>query len=386
MNEHRWSAPPGDEQRHEVGELAQWLFRDFPRVDQRRWAEAYLRGLLTTSGKKSVRRMGRTVCASETAWQSLHQIVNASTWRWEPVREHLADWWLRRCSARALVLAPVSIPKRGRQSVGVHRRFDPSSGRTLGCQWAMGLYLSTGEGAVPVDWRIQLPDRWSEDTLLRERACVPSTAGASSSHEMALDLLASQQRRTSSALPVLAEATTTEVRSFVTGLAACGRYFALSVPSRTPLTVSRWPLAYRARAKQEAETVSARQLVTTVTEPLSGGSATRPRIVPAGVRLPGCGPELRLISLPGPDGGPQRLWLTNMDHPRLAETAEFDTLHNTVDRCVEVMRECGLHDFEGRSFPGWHRHMSLVSAAAAHRVLREGSFSAEPVAAERKVS
>ncbi|SDP28356.1 SRSO17 transposase [Actinopolyspora xinjiangensis] len=386
MNEYRWSVPSEDEQHHEVGELAQWLFQEFPRVDQRRWAEAYLRGLLTTPGKKSVRRMGETVSTSETAWQSLHQVVNASTWRWEPVREHLADWWLRRRSARALVLAPVSIPKRGRQSVGVHRRFDPSNGRTLGCQWAMSLYLSTGEDAVPVDWRIQLPDRWSEDVRLRERACVPSTAGSRSPHEMALDLLASQQRRISSTLPVLAEATTTEVRSFVTGLAACGRYFALSVPSRTPLTVSRWPLAYRARAKQEAETVSARRLVTVATEPLSSGSATWPRIVPADVRVPGCRPELRLVSSSPPGGGPQRLWLTNMDHPRLAATAEFDTVRDTVDRCVEVMRECGLHDFEGRSFPGWHRHMSLVSAAATHRVLREGSFPVEPTGVARKAS
>lgn len=29
--------------------------------------------------------------------------------------------------------------------------------------------------------------------------------------------------------------------------------------------------------------------------------------------------------------------------------------------CLE--EDCGLLDFEGRSYPGWHHHMTLVSAA-----------------------
>lgn len=36
-------------------------------------------------------------------------------------------------------------------------------------------------------------------------------------------------------------------------------------------------------------------------------------------------------------------------------------------------RSLGLLDFEGRSYPGWHHHMALVSAAYAFRSLGDDS-------------
>ncbi|MFD0431908.1 hypothetical protein ACFQ60_46150 [Streptomyces zhihengii] len=35
----------------------------------------------------------------------------------------------------------------------------------------------------------------------------------------------------------------------------------------------------------------------------------------------------------------------------------------------DVQNELGLLDFEGRSFPGWHHHMTLASAAYLYRRL-----------------
>jgi SRSO17 transposase len=44
-------------------------------------------------------------------------------------------------------------------------------------------------------------------------------------------------------------------------------------------------------------------------------------------------------------------------------------LQGAVDTVAAMGEHHGIQDFEGRSFPGWHRHMTLVSAAYAYQRL-----------------
>lgn len=152
------------------------IFERLPRADQRRWAHVYTRGLLTTPGRKTVRRLAASVSDSATAAQALHQFVNASPWDWEPVRARLADWVVRRSGPRALLLGTAVLPKRGDRSCGVHRRFVPQEGRTVNCQVGIGAFLAADRATVPVDWRLLLPGAWSADPQVRDRARVPEDA------------------------------------------------------------------------------------------------------------------------------------------------------------------------------------------------------------------
>ncbi|MBW5485960.1 transcriptional regulator [Streptomyces bambusae] len=219
--------------------LARRLFRCLPRTDQRRWAGAYLSGLVTTPGKKSVRNMARSAGTFETASQSLHQIVNSSTWQWDPVRRELAAWCGERADVRALRMVPVVIPKRGECSAGVHRRFDPAGGRTLSCQLALGLFLVTDRGTVPVDWRLSLPGRWSEDDELRERARIPVGARSGLPSRLVLDLADTAAAHPATAgVPIVAEAeaeTPEEAARIIAGLAERDLGFAVSVPAAMPV-------------------------------------------------------------------------------------------------------------------------------------------------------
>ncbi|EST24048.1 hypothetical protein N566_25205 [Streptomycetaceae bacterium MP113-05] len=373
MNDRWGPRAPRADWRHGPQELTKWLFEDFPRTDQRRWAAAYLQGLLATPGKKSLRRMGSTVSASDTAWQSLHQIVNASTWPWQPVRNQLADWCARHARAHALVLAPVVIPKRGQQSAGVHRRFDPATGRTAGCQWALGLFLATDRGNMPVDWRLHLPDRWSDDERLRQRASIPKTERERTLLSLVTDVLDSRIARRRPSLPVVTEAATPgEASALAAALTACGRDFALAVPPETPLSAQRSVAAHRPWAPRpagEACRIPPCPGCPTTTEPPSAVPLPERQVAPARSHLTGCAPPMRRVPVRRRPGRPQRTWLTSMGGSRLAEATRLVALHDTVAHATEVMASCGLHDFEGRSFPGWHRHMTLVSAASAHRLL-----------------
>src|SRR4051794_29080320 len=149
--------------RYSVPAFADQLFEHLPRTDQRKWARAYLEALMTTRGKKTVRRLAASVSDSPTASQSLHQFVNASPWDWMPVRQEIARWAETRLTPQAWLLDFAVIRKRGEHSCGVHRRFDPATGRSATCQVGVGAFLANADAAVPVDWRLLLPGSWAND-------------------------------------------------------------------------------------------------------------------------------------------------------------------------------------------------------------------------------
>ncbi|WP_260475662.1 transposase [Streptomyces sp. WAC 06725] len=350
------------------------LFGHLPRTDQRRWAHAYLLALLTTEGKKSVRRLAAAVSDSPTASQSLHQFLNASPWDWNPVRREIARRAEASGPARAWILAPAVLPKRGGHSVGVHRRFCARAGRTVSCQLAMGMFLPVGDApappaastasvaaaadcgdsaAVSVDWRLFLPPQWAGDEELLRRNRIPA-AEATNPRPMwvhALDLVEAQAARTCSApAPVVADLSeySDSVR-LIEALARQGRDFVIAVPSATALA-------------------------TPATPGMPGDSGARPRLLqtaPTPVRVPGSHHTYRAFAEPGQNSArPNRIWITNMAHRRMGQLVGLARLHQLPAATLRALEtDFGLHDFEGRSFPGWHHHMTLSSAAHAYRAL-----------------
>lgn len=360
--------------------LTHRLFRDLPRADQRRWAASYVSGLLSTPGKKSVRNMGWSVCASGTAAQSLHQVVNESTWSWNAVRRELAGWCSERAEVRGWALARISLPKRGMYSAGVHRRFDAATGRTIGCQLGLGLFLLTDRGAVPVDWRLYLPEHWADDESLRRRARIPETVRGASPSRLLLDLAGAAERVGAEA-PLLADAeTVAEAEELVSGLGAFSGDWAVSVPAITP--VSTEPLS-GARAGWTADTgttaggqLNAGDLVrrlAAVAQVLPTPGEAELRLLPGLVHTQGAARPLRVIASwqPG-ERRPNRVWLTGLHRGRLQHIVPLLVRPGPAQEASDLLDDCGMRDFEGRSFPGWHRHMTLVAAACAKRLLGDG--------------
>src|SRR4051794_3577590 len=153
--------------------FAERVFEGLLRVDQRRWAQAYMQGLLTTPGKKSVRRLASAISPEPAVSQSLHQFVNASPWDWMPVRAELSRWVEQEMTPRAWVIGQAVLRKRGEHSCGVHRRFLASTGRSVTCQVGVGMFLSSYDHAAPVDWRLLLPGSWTKDPERRVRTRIP---------------------------------------------------------------------------------------------------------------------------------------------------------------------------------------------------------------------
>lgn len=388
-----------------LDEFTERLFGHLPRADQRRWARVYLQGLLTTPGKKSVRRLAASVTDSPTASQSLQQFINASPWDWDPARTELLRWVEERHTVHAWTIGQAAFPKRGEHSVGVHRRFDPDAGRIVNCQYGFGLFLALGAASAPVDWRLVLPENWSADPALRRRARISPEVAHQTPESLVLELIDSISARTSSVrAPVIADFSRLSGAAALIGtLARRGLDFLVSVPptlevsaaglthgaepARTPV---RTPLRTPVRRPPErtplrATTAGDFARLGNTSHPYAAqlaGPAGRPqrlRIHSGLVRLPGgetgvpgAHQTYRLFGerRPGPGlrGGP--VWLTNMSRHRMDDLLFLVRQSaQTAASLGTLADEFGLLDFEGRSFPGWHHHMTLMSAAFAYKAM-----------------
>ncbi|MYV39588.1 transposase [Streptomyces sp. SID1328] len=378
-----------------LADYSDGLFGYLQRADQRRWAEAYLRGLLATPGKKSLRRMAETVSASPTAAQSLRQFLNASPWDWAPARHEVIRRVGRALPVRAWSVDTVFMPKRGDHSVGVHRTFVPVAGRAFNCQQGVGIFLATDRGSVAADWRLVLPPDWTDDPARRRQARIPDAAEPQSAGDCALDLVLSLAAQVSHPLPpiVVDLPGSSDTLTALRGLGARDQKFVLAVPAGLHVE----PVAPSAdcgwRPEQPGLTTlpvgellrrTGRRRLHAAFEHRHGLPVRSVRVASSTARLAGPGPcfpdngqpVLRFFVTHLPTS-PGRIWATNALHCRVDALLDLVRLQPGAADSIRMMSdEHGLLDFEGRSFPGWHHHMTLVSAAHAYRRLGPASSEA----------
>lgn len=320
--------------------------------------------------------------------QALQQFVNQSPWDWQLIRESLARDVTMGLQPRAWVFQKVILPKRGSHSVGVARRFVPSVGRTINCQLGIGAFLAGDRRSVPVDWRLVLDGPWLRDVARRQRTKVPemATETSLSAHVLGMvDTLAQEWRLPPA--PVVADATSTaqEARSLARGLSERQVDFLLEISGSTEVTEApqlstlrpatprgaAYSRAGRALTAQECLTRAALGRPQLITVGGDRGRASSLHVVPAPVSLPDAPETYRLFTYRSP-AAPQetKVWLTNIVDRRLERVIGLILTQSRSEQDLGALEEhYGIRDFEGRSYPGWHHHMTLVSAAYAFDVL-----------------
>ncbi|GLZ36599.1 putative ISXo8 transposase [Actinokineospora sp. NBRC 105648] len=354
-----------------LDELCVSLFASLTRSDQRRSGMSYLRGLLLATGRKSMRNVAAAVDAPATE-QSMHHFISDSTWDWEPVRAALTDYLLAAAPPRAWVLRPLVIPKAGNDSVGVGKRFFPSMGQALNAQHAIGVWAASEDTSSPVNWRLHLPHAWLDDKRKRRRASIPAgTAQETMTDCLLAAYLEVVSRQGVPARPVVFDARCLDVPAVVRTLRAAGLPWLIRIGSNLRLSTAERGFPGRDRATVPAYQVvaaarTARRLVNWVDhEPVHTTRTDLAAAVPA--RLPGgAEPDLRVVGT-GQVGQswPAQLWLTDIGAPA-ATLLRLSKLVERVDRdALDIAENVGMRDFSGRSFAGWHRHVTLASAAHA---------------------
>ncbi|GAB2773254.1 IS701 family transposase [Streptomyces daliensis] len=102
-----------------------------------------------------------------------------------------------------------------------------------------------------------------------------------------------------------------------------------------------------------------------------GGAAAVPGVVPGRAVGAMARPGLCLLGeWEHPYRWPVRFWLTDLVGVPAGVLLRLTKLTRRVDRdLTEVADAVGVRDFEGRTFPGWHRHTTLTSVAHGAAVL-----------------
>lgn len=348
----------------DVTDLCEEILAGLSRSDQRRRGREYIRGLLFTRGRKSIRNIA-AISTEPAAEQALHHFVSDSTWDWMPVRRALTRHVTDVAQVCAWVLHPTFIPKAGTHSVGVGRKYSAGLGQSLNAQHAVGLWAATTDFAAPVNWRLHLHEDWLRDVHRRRRAAIPDDMVAQSLGACMVE--AYLELGVPPAELVVADAREMDAETVVRRLRAAGAPILVRVPAGLRLI----PVGGSAVESAGDLTATARR----DRRPVFGLAGKPPVLAcSVAVRLPSTRAHdpLLLVELRAPGGsGAGQLWLTSRIGMGLTELVSRSSLVRQVEHDLAVTGDrVGLRDFTGRSYRGWHRHVTLASAAhtllAAH--------------------
>jgi SRSO17 transposase len=399
------------------------MFDGFARADQRAKGELYVRGLLTDGQRKSMQPMAERLGVDH---QGLQQFITSSTWDYAAVRAKVARWAVGAIAPSAYVIDDSGFPKDGKSSPCVARMYSGTLGKKGNCQIGVSVQMVTDHASLAANWRLFCPASWDDATIddevaaqavraRRARAGIGEGVRHREKWRLALDCLDEMIGDWELAkLPVTADAAYGDATAFRAGLDERGLHYVVAV---TP-TASAYPgdatpevVPYSGRGRRpkpaypqpalslkDLAIAAGRGVLRQVTwrkgtkkSTDNPTAAMRSRFAAIRVR-----PANRTIPR-GPDGGlpacwllvewppgqpePTDYWLSNMP-----ETTPLKTLLRIAKirwRVEHDYRELkgglGLDHFEGRSFIGWHRHVTLAVVAQAFcTLLRSDPKAAAP--------
>ena len=356
----------------------------FPRRDQAASFVAYAEGLLSEERRKSIERMVlRQLDGDMNQVRRLQYFVADSPWSDPPFLERHWQAVGAALGTREgiLLVDTTDMPKQGVHSVGVARQYCGRLGKIDNCQAGVFVaYAGTG-GATLVHRRLFLTEAWTGDAAYaerRQRCGVPAEAtDFRTKPQLALEMLS--ELVADGSLParwVVCDEGYGRSGDFLDGVAALGLGCMAEVPTDTRLWLERPPtvvprtrprLAPGAPASLEARTIAAqlpadawtrRRVQEDSRGPVHADFAIR-RAVASRNGLPG--PDVWLVLRRNPGADRAKVFLGHA--PRRVTPARLARLTGTrwaIETCFQEGKQLlGLGDYEGRSWQGWHRHMTL---------------------------
>ncbi len=389
------------------------------RSDQKAAGELYVRGLLTDGRRKSMQPMAERLGVDH---QRLQQFITSSTWDYVAVRRNVARWFAGSQPVEALVVDDTGFAKDGAASPCVARQYSGTLGKVGNCQVGVSVHLVNERASCAADWRLFCPESWDDAALddpvaaagarrRRERAGVPGEVRHTEKWRLALEMIdemtgpagwgvLDQVTARGGARPVVvADAGYGEGPAFRLELEARGWRYVIAVKGATSArphgaVPAAWPYGGLGRPsvpRYRTAPVSLRQLAIAhadQVQPVTWRQGTRVtrgnpeaamtshflaiRVRPASRRIPrapdGSLPESWLLAEWPPEADePAGYWLSTLpeDTP-LAELVRLAKIRWRVEHDYrELKHGLGLDHFEGRSFTGWHRHVTLATLAQA---------------------
>jgi SRSO17 transposase len=147
----------------------------FARSEQRHRAHAYLQGLLSPIERKNGWQLAEA--AGEANPYGYQELLSRALWDADEVRDDLLDLVREKLTdpTAVVVIDETGFVKKGTKSVGVAPQYSGTAGKIGNCQMGVFLAYTTEKGHVLMDREIYLPREWTEDRERCKEAGVPET-------------------------------------------------------------------------------------------------------------------------------------------------------------------------------------------------------------------
>lgn len=368
------------------------------RAEQRRWSGVYLRGLMLDGKRKSIEPIAARLEDGDE--QGLQQFVNQSPWDERVVRSNLARAMCAEIEPEAWIVDDTGFVKKGRFSIGVTRQYSGTLGRVDNCQVGVSINAACDAASCPLDWRIFLPEAWDEDLERRGKAHVPDDVRHREKWRLALDMIDELGAWGLVAPLIAADAGYGEITAFRQGLDDREIPYVVQVKSTTsayPERARRERPAYQGMgrpptARYRTERSSLKELALRAGKRAAKGVTWREgsrgrmhsrflalRVRPANRELRAAATAVNaalpvrwlLAEWPSDADAPTDYWLSSLPPDTdLRTLVRLAKLRWRIEHDYRELKDAlGLDHFEGRSYRGWHHHVTCVSVAHAFLTL-----------------
>jgi SRSO17 transposase len=338
--------------------------RHFARSEPRRRAVGYLRGLLGDAGRKNGWQLAEFL--GDPTPDGVQHLLARADWDADAVRDDLIGYVGEHLGHPdgVLVVDETGFLKKGTKSVGVARQYSGTAGRVENCQVGVFLGYATKAGRALLDRELYLPKEWAKDAARRKAAGVPRAVRFATKLVLARRMI---ERALAAGVParwVTADAVYGADYAFRSALEGLGLGYVVGV--RSDFAV--WSGCRQVRAKRLPAEVpeGAWQRLS------CGAGAKGPRLY-----------DWALLPTNSLDPGTYARWLLirrGVSDPKavayfacggppgtaLRDLVRVAGLRWSIEECFELAKgDCGLDEYEVRSWVGWHRHVTLALFALA---------------------
>jgi SRSO17 transposase len=341
----------------------------------------YAEGIFGDGERKSIEPIAARACADPARADAEHQrllhFALDAPWSDHQVRLTAARYALDAMTARqpvdSWIIDDTGFLKQGKHSVGVQRQYTGSAGKVTNCQIGVSLTVTTQTEQVPIDFALYLPESWIEDHARRDEARIPADIQFATKPELSLRLM---RRALNDGIPpglVLADQAYGTSREWRKGVREMGLHYAAAVDNKTTVMV------FDKRGRRREEIISILDLAHRIEShggfrrctwregtkhDLSARFALR-RVVPAydgGHGIEKREPVWLLIEWRDNEDAPANCFLCSLPE-RLTKKRLVRMVMQRwrTERVYQDLKdELGIDHYEGRRFPGWHHHVSVV--------------------------
>jgi SRSO17 transposase len=344
----------------------------------------YVTGLLARLERKN----GETIAAAaagpdaapsdiDAIHQRLLHVIGQSKWKDATVRAEAERYAMEALpdvgGVSQLIIDDTGWLKQGSHSVGVQRQYTGSAGKLTNCQVGVSVVAATKTSQLPLDFALYLPEKWLTPDM-RLKAKIPKDVAFKTKPQLALDLLETVRSR--GAVPlcrVSADSAYGNSSAFRQAVLDLGHGLAVGVQGST----NAWSVdrdGHRRGPVTHVESIAARLRYKRISwregtqGRLSGEFGAR-RVVPQRdyEDFGTVDPFWLLVEKDPPQSLRDKFAFITAP----ADTAVKDLVliwkeRYRTERVYQDSKEnLGLDHYQGRSYRGWHHHVSAVLVCGA---------------------